>query len=336
MKADPAQIEQVLVNLVTNSGDAMPNGGKLVIETANVEIEASTAGKGAGVSPGAYVMLAVSDTGSGMDADTRMRAFEPFFTTKPPGKGSGLGLATVYGAVRQSGGYVTIYSQPGCGTIVEVYLPQASEGPAVRAVSHKGSETILLVDDEVGVRRVVSAILSANGYDVLEADSVAAALSVYQKNAHKIDLVLADVVMPQMNGIELGRQLSDPGGAGEDPVHVRLSRRSGRNRAGGNAPGFPAEAFHARPAAGEITRRPGRVTCRVVACGQPMTRKSFLSAALGAPAVLRSAARPTKPLVSATSASAPAAANSSSMSHQPPEVGLSRCATSTSPISKRA
>jgi PAS domain S-box-containing protein len=210
VKADPSQIEQVIVNLSTNSRDAMPGGGKLVIETSNIDLEEGAASKNLGVKPGSYVMIAVSDTGVGMDPATRSRLFEPFFTTKEPGKGSGLGLATVYGAIKQSDGQVTVYSQPGCGTIFEVYLPRVKEQTAepVRRGSAKGSETILLVDDEEGVRKLVFAVLKSNGYDVLEAGNGATALVSYEKNAHKIDLVLTDVVMPQMSGFELGKTLA--------------------------------------------------------------------------------------------------------------------------------
>jgi CheY-like chemotaxis protein len=211
VKADPAQIEQVIVNLATNSRDAMPDGGKLVLETANADLEEGAGSKNLGLDPGSYVMLAVSDTGVGMDPETRSRLFEPFFTTKAPGKGSGLGLATVYGIIKQNDGQVTVYSQPGCGTIFEIYLPRVKEAVTrpVRAGYAKGSESILLVDDEEGVRKVMCAILRSNGYDVLEAASGPAALAVYEKNAHKIDLVLTDIVMPQMSGLDLGTQLAD-------------------------------------------------------------------------------------------------------------------------------
>jgi two-component system, cell cycle sensor histidine kinase and response regulator CckA len=211
VKADPSQLEQVVVNLVTNARDAMQNGGKLVVETANVDFEDDATCKNLGLKPGCYVMLAVSDTGAGMDAETRSRLFEPFFTTKSPGKGSGLGLATVYGIVKQSDGQVTVYSQPGCGTIFEIYLPRIHEAaePMRSKAINRGSETILLVDDEEGVRKLVFAILQSNGYDVLEASNGPAALSAYEKNAHKVDMVLTDVVMPQMNGFELGTQLGE-------------------------------------------------------------------------------------------------------------------------------
>jgi PAS domain S-box-containing protein len=213
INADPSQIEQVVMNLATNSRDAMPNGGKLVLETANVDLSDAAAGQKVGVPPGSYVMLAVSDTGIGMDNEIRRRLFEPFFTTKERGKGSGLGLSTVYGIIRQSGGQITVYSQVSCGTIFEIYLPRATEpaeapAPATLAPP-KGSETVMLVDDEEGVRKLVSAILQANGYSVIEANNGQAALVAYEKNAHKVDLVLTDVVMPQMDGFELGERLAE-------------------------------------------------------------------------------------------------------------------------------
>jgi two-component system, cell cycle sensor histidine kinase and response regulator CckA len=208
--ADSAQLEQVIINLATNARDAMPEGGKFVIESENMELDGES-GRNLDLPPGPYILLAVSDTGTGMDSETRSRLFEPFFTTKDPGKGSGgLGLATVYGIVKQCGGQITVYSQLGCGTIFEIYLPRAAEAaePAQRKLSPKGSETILLVDDEDGVRQLVCAVLKSNGYDVLEASNAGAALATYEKNGHKIDMVLTDVVMPQTNGFDLGRQLA--------------------------------------------------------------------------------------------------------------------------------
>ncbi len=209
VKAGPEQIEQAVINLATNARDAMPQGGKLVIETVNVEVAEGEGAKNLGIPAGSYVMLAVSDTGIGMDPQTRSRLFEPFFTTKAPGKGSGLGLATVYGAVKQANGQITVYTQPNCGTIFEIYLPRVPDQvvePA-RKSSSRGSETILLVDDEEGVRRLIQAVLQGNGYGVLEANNGSAALAAYEKNSHKIDMVLTDVVMPQMNGFELGKEL---------------------------------------------------------------------------------------------------------------------------------
>jgi len=212
VKVDASQIEQAILNLASNARDAMPNGGKLVIETANAEVDESTAAQ-AGVQPGGYILLAVSDTGCGMDAQTRARLFEPFFTTKEQGKGSGLGLSIVYGTVRQAGGYITVYSQVNCGTILEIYLPRNQEpleAPAPRrGGAAKGSETILVVEDEEGVRKLISAVLQNGGYTVLEANNGSVALATYEKNAHKIDLVLSDVVMPQMTGLELGQRLAE-------------------------------------------------------------------------------------------------------------------------------
>jgi two-component system, cell cycle sensor histidine kinase and response regulator CckA len=243
IKADPAQIEQVIVNLATNSRDAMPRGGKLILETANVDVE-PVAGQNMGVKPGPYVMLAVSDTGVGMDNETRSRLFEPFFTTKAPGSGSGLGLATAYGAIKQSDGYVTVYSQPNCGTIFEIYLPRVKETAVepLRKSSAKGSETILLVDDEEGVRKLVLAVLKSNGYDVMEAANGVAALAAYDKNGHKVDMVLTDVVMPQMSGFELGKQLSErsPG--------LKILYMSGfRDNAIGGGAGDAPRAFLHKP-----------------------------------------------------------------------------------------
>jgi len=220
------------------------NGGKLVIESANVEVD-ETGSKNLGVRPGPYVMLAVSDTGVGMDPETRSRLFEPFFTTKTPGKGSGLGLSTVYGTIKQSEGQVTVYSQPGCGTIFEVYLPRVKEAVTERPIarSAKGSETILLVDDEEGVRKLVSAVLQSNGYDVLEAANGSTALAVYEKNAHKIDMVVTDVVMPQMTGFELGRVL------GEQSPGLKILYMSGyRDNATGGGGDAPRAFLHLRRA----------------------------------------------------------------------------------------
>ena len=245
VRIDGEQMRQAIVNLATNAREAMSNGGKLVLETSNLELDAAAA-KAAGVKPGAYVMLAVTDTGSGMDAETRSRLFEPFFTTKEHGKGSGLGLSMVYGTVKQSEGYITVYSQVNCGTIFEVYLPRVELAAAVpaarRPAESKGSETILLVDDEEGVRKLVSAVLNSGGYTVIEAANGLAALSVYEKNAHKIDLVLADVVMPQMNGFELGLKLA------EKNPDLRVLYISGyRDNPIDSAPGEPPKAFLNKP-----------------------------------------------------------------------------------------
>jgi two-component system, cell cycle sensor histidine kinase and response regulator CckA len=243
VKADASQMEQAIVNLATNARDAMPEGGKLVIEIAGVDLDDGPGSKNLGLNPGPYVMMAISDTGVGMDAETRSRLFEPFFTTKSPGKGSGLGLSTVYGAVKQSDGAITVYSQPGCGTIFEIYLPRVQEAvpePA-RKGSAKGSETILLVDDEEGVRKLVCAVLKSNGYDVLEANNGAMALAAFEKNAHKIDMVLTDVVMPQMTGFELGLELTGR------MAGLKILYMSGYRDNAVGAIGEPARAFLHKP-----------------------------------------------------------------------------------------
>jgi hypothetical protein len=243
IKADPSQIEQAIVSLATNARDAMPGGGKLVVETANVDLEEQSAER-LGMKPGLCVMLAVSDNGIGMDAATRSRLFEPFFTTKAPGQGSGLGLSTVYGVVRQAEGQVTVYSQPKCGTIFEVYLPRVTEPVIERARTRPpvGSETVLLVDDEEGVRILCSAVLQTNGYNVLEADNAEAALAAYDKNAHKVDMLLTDVVMRQMSGFDLGRALSqrNPG--------LKILYMSGySDEAGGTEPELAPATFLRKP-----------------------------------------------------------------------------------------
>jgi two-component system cell cycle sensor histidine kinase/response regulator CckA len=207
---DPASVEQVLVNLTVNARDAMPAGGRLTIETANVDLDDTYAVTHMTMTPGPYVMLAVADTGEGMDAATRARVFEPFFTTKEQGKGSGLGLATVYGVVKQSGGNIWVYSEPGHGTMFKVYLPATGAAvPAARAdgESAGGWETVLLVEDEDGVRALAREVLRRHGYVVLEARNGVDALRVAERHHDEIHLMLADVVMPHMSGRELAGRL---------------------------------------------------------------------------------------------------------------------------------
>ena len=211
--ADPGQIEQVLVNLIVNARDAMPRGGNLTIETRNVELDEEYGSKHVGVAPGKYVLLAVSDTGEGMSEEVRHRVFEPFFTTKEKGKGTGLGLSTVYGIVKQSGGNVWIYSEPGRGTTFKVYLPMAESEPrelgeeVVEVAPRGGSENILLVEDEEVVRGLARRILEQAGYSVVEASKGAEALRFCAEHATGVDLLLTDVVMPEMSGKELADQL---------------------------------------------------------------------------------------------------------------------------------
>ena len=212
-RIDPLHIEQVIMNLVVNSRDAMPQGGKLTIETANVEFTRDYAEVHLGIETGPYVMLAVSDTGIGMDAATRSRMFEPFFTTKEQGKGTGLGLATVYGIVKQNGGEIQVYSEPGHGTIFKIYFPSVDEHPgtlrsdAAEIQPAIANETILVVEDEDQVRLLTRRILSRQGYRVLEASSGSAALALVRDYRARIDLLLTDVVMPQMSGPDLAREL---------------------------------------------------------------------------------------------------------------------------------
>jgi len=217
VRVDPASIEQILVNLAVNARDAMPLGGRLTIETANVELDETYAVTHVTMLPGRYVMLAVGDTGEGMDEATRARVFEPFFTTKEQGKGSGLGLATVYGMVKQSGGYVWVYSEPGHGTMFKMYFPPAEQRAAASAAEHPGRrtsdgkqgwETVLLVEDEAAVRALAREVLRRHGYVVLEARHGVDALRVAERHNDEIHLMITDVVMPHMSGRDLAERLS--------------------------------------------------------------------------------------------------------------------------------
>ena len=213
VKADPCQVEQIILNLVVNARDAMPRGGKVTIETANITIDDTDALKHMAIKPGPYVMLAVSDTGTGIDEETQARVFEPFFTTKEVGKGTGLGLSTVYGIVKQSGGNIWVYSEPGAGTVFKIFLPRvevaesSNEKPASELKVFHGSETILLVEDEDIVRGLTRKILVEAGYKVLDARSGEEAIRLSRHYRGSIDLLLTDVVMPETSGKEVAERL---------------------------------------------------------------------------------------------------------------------------------
>jgi PAS domain S-box-containing protein len=216
IKADPGQIEQILMNLVVNARDAMPDGGKLTVETANVEIEEAYTLTHPDVKPGHYVLLAISDTGHGMDAITQSQIFEPFFTTKEQSKGTGLGLSTVYGIVKQSGGHIWLYSEPGHGATFKIYFPRVDEVAgsidvqSEPAGSLEGSETILLVEDDEAVRKLSCLALESRGYDVLAAETGEQALEFLSIiGPNYIDLVVTDVVMPGMSGAQMIAKLSE-------------------------------------------------------------------------------------------------------------------------------
>ena len=214
IKADPGQMEQVIMNLVVNARDAMPKGGRLTVETANVDLDAAYASDHATVKPGQYVMLAVSDTGTGMSPETVAHIFEPFYTTKESGRGTGLGLSTVYGIVKQSGGYIWVYSEPGRGSSFKVYLPRVEQTaevlPAAKAPSkeQRGSETILLVEDQAQVRELARMALAEKGYIVLAASNPQDAQSICAQHGTAVHLLLTDVIMPGLTGRELAKRLT--------------------------------------------------------------------------------------------------------------------------------
>jgi PAS domain S-box-containing protein len=213
VKVDPGQIEQVIMNLAVNARDAMPEGGTLTIETANTELDELYTAAYPELRPGSYVLLAISDTGCGMDETVKARLFEPFFTTKEVGKGTGLGLATVYGIIKQSGGHIAVYSEVGHGTTFKVYLPLAEGNVAAQSAATKpdelapGTETVLLVEDEDRVRVLTRRLLEKNGYKVVEALNGVEALQYFDGNPEPVDLIISDVVMPEMSGPQLAQQI---------------------------------------------------------------------------------------------------------------------------------
>jgi signal transduction histidine kinase len=213
VRADPAQMEQVIVNLAVNARDAMPHGGALTVELGNAELDDTYLRGHPAVTPGPYVLMSFTDTGHGMNAETKARIFEPFFTTKAPGKGTGLGLATVYGIVKQSDGLIWVYSEPGRGTSFKVYLPRVDEAPdplspRPPAAAVSGTETVLLVEDEAPLRSLLRELLESSGYAVLEAGHGMDAIAVAREYAGTIHLLLTDLVMPQMTGHELSERLT--------------------------------------------------------------------------------------------------------------------------------
>ena len=216
IKADPGQVEQVIMNLVVNARDAMPDGGTLIIETQGLYLDESFHQQHPEVTPGNYVLLAVSDAGQGMDEETQAQVFEPFFTTKEAGKGTGLGLSTVYGIVKQSGGFIWVYSEPEQGTTFKIYLPQLTgtkkqqESLREKKEPMGGTETILLVEDEESLRKMAGRILEGYGYSVIEAKNGIEALEIATKGDRlKIDLLVTDVIMPKMGGKELAGKLTE-------------------------------------------------------------------------------------------------------------------------------
>jgi CheY-like chemotaxis protein len=245
---DPSQFEQAIINLAVNARDAMPQGGRLTIQTGNAEIDAAYASMHPEVEPGPYVMVAVSDTGYGMDEDTRTRIFEPFFTTKPVGEGTGLGLAMVYGFVKQSGGHIEAGSIPGHGTTFRIFLPRVFDTEAAPAPPEeqtpipKGHETILLVEDEEVVRNLSRRVLQSAGYTVLVARHGPEAILLAGQHEGPIHLLATDLVMPRMSGLEVASQL------GQTRPDMRILLMSG----------YPNEAVirHGVPPAAKLLQKP--------------------------------------------------------------------------------
>ena len=252
VKADPAQIEQVIMNLVVNARDAMPDGGRIFLETSNVDLDSAYADEHVSVKPGKYVMLAVSDTGVGMSQETIAHIFEPFYTTKESGSGTGLGLSTVYGIVKQSGGYIWVYSEQGQRQHIQSLSAAGrrcarSRGEANPAPSQRiqrGWETILLVEDEEAVRELIRTVLTENGYDVMPARDPAHAIKLAKSYAKEIHMLLTDMVMPGMSGRELADEVSRRRPGNSRAVYVRLYRQRNHDRWNARKrSGVPAKAI---------------------------------------------------------------------------------------------
>ncbi len=250
INADPIQVDQVLLNLGTNAADAMPDGGRLIIETANAALDQDFVRIHTGAKPGKYVLMTVSDTGFGMDKKTRDQVFDPFFTTKEVGKGTGLGLASTYGIVKAHEGYILCYSEPGQGTAFKIYWPAAEQGEIEpgeiqtdQAVSQDGTETILVVDDDDQIRELTSEVLEDSGYQVISASSGEQALEVFRKKYRDIDLVLMDLNMPGMGGSQCTRKMMilDPS------VRVLVASGYSANGHGKAALEFGAKGFISKP-----------------------------------------------------------------------------------------
>lgn len=247
--ADRGQLGQVIMNLVVNARDAMPDGGRLTVETERIELAAEDCAIHPGIGPGPYTVVAVSDTGSGMDSATKARLFEPFFTTKECGRGTGLGLATVYGVVKQSGGSIFVRSEPGRGTCFKIYLPRVEEAPEPAAAARgpvrltRGTETVLLVEDDEMVRKFVLRLLAQSGYQVLEAKTPDDALRVCARREGRVDLLLTDIVMPGMRGDELARRLAP------SQARMKVMFTSGYAESASAERGLPgrSEAFILKP-----------------------------------------------------------------------------------------
>jgi CheY-like chemotaxis protein len=211
--ADPSQMNQVLMNLAINARDAMPDGGRIIVETSNTDFDEGYAAQHAGVRAGPCVLLSITDTGAGMTQEVVQHIFEPFFTTKDTGAGTGLGLSTVYGIVRQAGGWIWVYSEPGRGSTFKIYLPRAGAAPEPPAApvsaaqSPRGTETVLVVEDQPEVRKLTLAMLESQGYQLLEAANGTEALSLSERYPEPIHLLITDVVMPGMTGRELATRL---------------------------------------------------------------------------------------------------------------------------------